>query len=88
MRIWLAIPAVVGLFCMMDVGSGASFAEVRKGVRVITSPKVTINKALNAEECTTAGGSVTDVTYCNSGKACHTTDQSGKHHYVCLSKKQ
>lgn len=88
MRMWLVIPTVVGCFCMIAQGGGTSFAEVLKGVRAAAPPKKITSMTLNANECTTLGGSVTDVKYCNSGRACHTTDQFGKHHYVCLSKKQ
>jgi hypothetical protein len=46
--------------------------------------------ALTADECTTLGGEVvTDFAgICVSGAFCRTTDNTGKKHRVCLSKKQ
>jgi len=45
---------------------------------------------LTADECTTLGGEVvSDFTgLCVSGAFCRTTDNTGKKHRVCLSKKQ
>jgi hypothetical protein len=58
----------------------------------IMSTKIVNNQVLPVDltkaDCTDLGGSVaTDsVGVCNSKSVCHTVDQNGKSHWVCISK--
>jgi len=82
MRAWLFIPVAIGFLCSLACYGEAA---VRKGQ--IPSPNAATTRAtpFNVDECTTLGGKVTSASICTSGQACHTTDQNGKAHYVCIS---
>jgi len=82
MRAWLVIPVSIGFLSGL-VCHGE--AVVRKGQ--FPAPNTTTTKAmpLSVDECTRLGGNVTSTGICTSGQACHTADQYGKAHYVCIS---
>ncbi len=83
MKTLLAVPLTIGFLCAV----GAAHALDRKGSGSAGATTATKAAPLSGEECTGLGGNVVDHDACNSGKACHTTDNYGKHHWVCLSKK-
>ena len=65
-------------------GSSAGATQRPPGLKPYESGK--INPHLTAGECALLGGEVSDWDICLSGQVCHTRDETGYDHYVCLSK--
>jgi uncharacterized membrane protein len=68
--------------------SAAVSIEAQKPV-VGTPPLAKIGPTkLTESECTQLGGTVNSLpsAICNSSRVCHTTDQNGNSHDVCISK--
>ena len=62
--------------------------ETQKPVTRVPTPAKIGPTNLTESECTQLGGTVNSLpsTICNSNRACHTTDQNGNGHDVCISK--
>lgn len=71
------------------VSQGAARATVKQpGIKPPVKPVVNPPKSvmpLSILECAKLGGKLTSVSLCDSKVACHTKDQHGQSHYVCVT---
>ena len=67
-----------------SAAAGASHRQLGGDSKAYESGK--INPHLTEGECALLGGEVIDWSTCLSGRVCHTADETGYDHLVCISK--